>query len=59
MRDHLVSNGLATTEELDRIEAAHRELIEEAVAFAEKGPLPEPGELTTDVYVIAQNGGAR
>jgi len=59
MRDHLVSNGLATAEELDRIEAAHRELIEEAVAFAEKGPLPEPGELTTDVYVIAQNGGAR
>lgn len=33
-------------ETADRIEAS----IEEAVRFAEKSPLPEPGEVTADVY---------
>ncbi len=44
------SGGLPQ-EELDGLEAAARQQLDEAVAFAEAGPLPEPEELLTDVYV--------
>ncbi|MGH2460225.1 MAG: thiamine pyrophosphate-dependent dehydrogenase E1 component subunit alpha [Chloroflexota bacterium] len=43
-------HGSLTRAELDAIDARNRTLLDEAVAFAEQSPLPEPAELTTDVY---------
>lgn len=41
----------ATKEELEQIDAAVEKVIEEAVAFAESSPFPEPEALFKDVYV--------
>jgi pyruvate dehydrogenase E1 component alpha subunit len=46
----LVEAGIATQAELDAIAAKLHDAVEEAVAFAEKSPLPEPSELLEDVY---------
>jgi TPP-dependent pyruvate/acetoin dehydrogenase alpha subunit len=49
---HRVSHeSLLDTAELDAIDARSREALDEAVAFAESSPLPEPGDLYTHVYV--------
>jgi pyruvate dehydrogenase E1 component alpha subunit len=56
-REQVLAQGIATAAELDAIDARNRALIDEAVAFAEAGPLPEPAELYTDVYVPAREGG--
>jgi len=50
-REWTTTENLLTPAELDAIEAANRALLDEAVAFAEASPLPEAGELYTDVYV--------
>lgn len=42
--------------ELDAIEAKNRKKIDEAVAFAEASPLPQPADLFTDVYVPEPEG---
>jgi len=50
-RAEMLDRGALAAEDLDAIEAAARRKLDEAVAFAEAGPLPGPEELTTDVYV--------
>jgi pyruvate dehydrogenase E1 component alpha subunit len=53
-RDRLVEGGYATDDELtaleDRVEAA----ITDAVEFALASPLPDPAELSVDVYADVQ-----
>ena len=50
-REQILGQGVLTEEELAAIDAANRKKIDEAVAFAEASPLPEPADLLTDVYV--------
>ncbi|MDF2682190.1 MAG: pyruvate dehydrogenase (acetyl-transferring) component subunit alpha [Brevibacillus sp.] len=50
-RNDLLNGKLFTENELDEIEAAVDKAVEEAVAFSENSPYPEPSELLTDVYV--------
>jgi acetoin:2,6-dichlorophenolindophenol oxidoreductase subunit alpha len=50
-RAQVVENGLLTVAELDAADVLNRARMDEAVAFAEASPLPDPAELTTDVYV--------
>lgn len=50
-REHVLRSGLLAEEELAAIDAKNREKIDQAVAFAEASPLPEPAELYTDVFV--------
>jgi pyruvate dehydrogenase E1 component alpha subunit len=46
----LKADGLATDESLAAVEQAVTELIDEAVAFAEASPPPEPEDTLTDVF---------
>jgi pyruvate dehydrogenase E1 component alpha subunit len=48
---YLLSEGLATKEDLEALDQAADEEIAEAVAFAKNSPLPAPEELYTDVTV--------
>jgi pyruvate dehydrogenase E1 component alpha subunit len=50
-REWTTAESMLTGVELDAVEAANRALLDDAVAFAEASPLPEAGELFTDVYV--------
>lgn len=56
-REHLVANDLSSEEELYGIDEQVREAVRDAVEFAEKSPLPEADQLTTDVYVNYKPGG--
>ena len=44
------TSGLET--ELDAIEDAVKQQVEEAVAFAKQSPYPDPAEVSTDVYAM-------
>jgi acetoin:2,6-dichlorophenolindophenol oxidoreductase subunit alpha len=55
-REQVLARGLVSAEDLAAIDARHQTLLDEAVAFAEAGPLPDPAELYTDVYVPARQG---
>jgi len=55
-REQVLDQHLLKAEELDAIEAANRKKIDEAVAFAESSPLPEPADLYTNVYVPSPEG---
>ncbi len=46
----LQSLGIVHQEFLEELEEKIREIVEEAVAFAERSPEPDPRELHTDVY---------
>lgn len=48
---HILSNGIATEEEMQVIKDKIKAEIEEAVQFAEESPFPDPSELYTDNYV--------
>lgn len=50
-RVYLTGEGIATEDELDKLDAQVEEEVEEAVQFAESSPEPEPEELFTNVYV--------
>jgi len=50
---HLLSEELATKDDLEAIDKQVEQEIEAAVQFAEESPLPEPEELFTDIYVEA------
>ncbi|MFL5980905.1 MAG: thiamine pyrophosphate-dependent dehydrogenase E1 component subunit alpha [Gaiellaceae bacterium] len=50
-RERVRSEQRVDESELDRLDAASRAAIDEAVAFAEDGPLPDPDELYAHVYV--------
>jgi TPP-dependent pyruvate/acetoin dehydrogenase alpha subunit len=49
-RTSTIDAGVLTADELDRIDASNALQLDEAIAFAEESPLPEPFELMTDVY---------
>ncbi len=50
-QQRLLLTGLATEEDLKRIEGQVEELIDQAVRFAEESPAPGPDELYTDILV--------
>jgi pyruvate dehydrogenase E1 component alpha subunit len=50
-REFLLSKGLLEAPELDGIDARNASRMDDAVAFAESSPLPQPQDLYTDVYV--------
>lgn len=50
-RQTVLAQGLLSEDDLEAIEARARELVEEAVRFAEASPYPAPEECLTDVYV--------
>ena len=49
--ERTVGAGLLSAEDLRAIDGDVEREIEAAVAFAESSPLPEPGDVLTDVYV--------
>jgi pyruvate dehydrogenase E1 component alpha subunit len=49
--EQLVGHQLATAAELAAIDERCQRLVDEAVAFAEAIPLPEPADIYTEVYV--------
>ena len=51
VRERILSNGYATSQELDAIDANIKIKVEEAVKFAESSPFPDPAEAFTDNYV--------
>jgi pyruvate dehydrogenase E1 component alpha subunit len=55
-RKQVLDQGLLRSEELDTLDARNRKKMDEAVAFAESSPLPQPAELLTDVYVPESQG---
>ena len=50
-RENVLERELVSEETLTAIDEKVENLIEEAVAFAEQSPMPDPEEVTTDVYV--------
>jgi pyruvate dehydrogenase E1 component alpha subunit len=55
-RKQMLDQELVRPEELDAIDASNRKKIDDAVAFAESSPLPQPADLFTDVYVSGPEG---
>lgn len=51
IKDRILTNGIATQEELDVIDARIKKQVEDAVKFAEESPWPKPEEAFDDVYV--------
>lgn len=51
VRKTMVDNKLATNEELDEIDNKVKQVVKEAVEFAEKSPYPDPKHAFTDVYM--------
>jgi pyruvate dehydrogenase E1 component alpha subunit len=49
-KQRLLSQGIATQEEIDRIEEAVKAQIEEAITFARESPYPDPSELFEDMF---------
>ena len=50
-REQVLNDGSLRPEELEAIDKKNKEKMDLAVIFAEQSPLPDPGELYTDVYV--------
>lgn len=50
-REVLLSEGVATAQELDAIDCDVVQEIEDAIEYAKDSPDPEPDELLKDVYV--------
>jgi TPP-dependent pyruvate/acetoin dehydrogenase alpha subunit len=48
----LLSEGTASESELAQIEAEVQSVVEEALAFAERSPWPDPATLTNHVYSV-------
>jgi pyruvate dehydrogenase E1 component alpha subunit len=55
-RDKLLSDGVATQEELDQIDADALKRIEQAVEFAEQSPVPDPSTIAD--FILADSGAA-
>jgi pyruvate dehydrogenase E1 component alpha subunit len=49
-KERLLSQGIATQQEIDQMEAVIRQQIEEALAFARESPYPDPSELYDDMF---------
>jgi pyruvate dehydrogenase E1 component alpha subunit len=52
-RADLEKNGVLTGEDVNRLEAEIKELVEQSVKFADESPEPHAGELTTNIYANA------
>jgi TPP-dependent pyruvate/acetoin dehydrogenase alpha subunit len=52
-RERLTVDGAVSAVELDEIEGEVERTIDEAIAFGEASPAPEPADLYTDVFVEA------
>ncbi len=50
VRHRILTNGIASEEELDVIDAKIKEIVEASVKFAEESPFPQPEEAFEDVY---------
>ena len=50
VRHRILEKKLASEDELKKIDAEVRDLINEAAEFATHDPEPDPSELYTDVY---------
>jgi len=50
LRDRLMEANLLTQDELEAMDAAVREVVDDAAEFADSAPLPDPGEMWTHVY---------
>jgi pyruvate dehydrogenase E1 component alpha subunit len=55
-RARLIADGSAGGAELDEIEAEVERTIDEAIAFGDASPSPDPSELYTDVFVESLPG---
>lgn len=53
IKDRILTNKIATQEELDAIDARVKKQVDDAVKFAEESPFPKPEEAFEDVYVQA------
>ncbi|MDT4868836.1 Acetoin:2,6-dichlorophenolindophenol oxidoreductase subunit alpha [compost metagenome] len=53
IKDRILTNKIATQEELDAIDARVKKQVDDAVKFAEESPFPKPEEALEDVYVQA------
>ena len=53
LKDRILTNKIATQEELDAIDARVKTQVEDAVKFAEESPWPKPEEAFEDIYVQA------
>jgi pyruvate dehydrogenase E1 component alpha subunit len=51
LEKRIIENQIATEEEIKKIKDRVKKTIEEAVAFAEASPYPDPAELYTDNYL--------
>jgi acetoin:2,6-dichlorophenolindophenol oxidoreductase subunit alpha len=54
--EHLVSQGLATAADMDEIDAEERAGVDEAVAFAEASPDPDPEEALLHLFADEPKG---
>jgi pyruvate dehydrogenase E1 component alpha subunit len=50
---HLIEEDMVKKDDLEEIDEAVEQALEEAVQFAEDSPLPEPEALFEDIYVEA------
>ncbi len=51
IKDRILTNKIATQEELDAIDERVKKQVEDAVKFAEESPWPKPEEAFEDIYV--------
>lgn len=51
MQQWLASSGISTAEELNDMDAEAKEIVKDAVKFAEESAFPDASELETDIYV--------
>ncbi len=49
-KERLLEQGIATQQEIDRMEDEIKEQIQEAITFARESPYPEPSELFEDMF---------
>jgi pyruvate dehydrogenase E1 component alpha subunit len=53
IKDRILTNGIATQEELDAIDERVKKQVDDSVKFAEESPWPQPEEAFEDIYVQA------
>lgn len=53
IKDRILTNKIATQEELDAIDERVKKQVDDAVKFAEESPWPQPEEAFEDIYVQA------
>jgi pyruvate dehydrogenase E1 component subunit alpha len=53
VKKRLVESGMASEDELKKMDAEIRAIVTEAAEFAQSDPEPDPSELWTDIYVNA------